>query len=247
MKVVVVGEDGLIARSVVSRLDEKGQQAVVVRPSSSDELMGEFTGARVVIDVVDSPSYDDREAWEFLSCATNELITAARRASISHLVALSMVGTGRLLASSYFRAKAMREQLVAEAGIPYSVLRGTPCYESLGQIADWATDGDTVRIAPVLTQPIAAEDLGHALAVMAVSAPVGGIRDAAGPHRYSLDQLVRAHLRAHHDTRRVRAEPQARFLGAKLDDYVLLPNREAAVYPTTFSDWLVRSLPAMAR
>jgi uncharacterized protein YbjT (DUF2867 family) len=252
MKIVIVGEDALIAPTVSSKLVADGHHAVVVLPvtcveaSASDQLAEAFAGARVVVDVTDSPSYDGRVAWEFLSSATDNLLSAARRAGVTHLVALSAVGTGQLLTSSYFRAKAMREQRIAESGIPFSIVRGTQCYESLGLIADAATDGNTVRISPAFTQPIAAEDLGQALAAAALVAPVGGIRDVAGPHRYSLDALIRAHLRSHNDTRRVRAEPQARYLGAKVDEYVLLPGREAAVYPTNFADWLANDPSAPA-
>jgi uncharacterized protein YbjT (DUF2867 family) len=253
MKIVVVGEDALIAPTIAAKLAEDGHHAVVIPPeatfdtSTSNELTEAFTGARVVIDVADSPSFDGRVAWEFLSGATANLITAARQGGVGHLVALSVVGTGRLLTSSYFRAKAMREHLIAESGILYSIVRGTQCYETLGRIADSATDGDTVRIPSALTQPIAAEDLSHALAAAAVGAPLGGIRDVAGPHRYCLDDLVRAHLRAHNDTRRVLADQQARYLGAKLDEHVLLPGSDASVYPASFADWLCRNLLALAR
>jgi uncharacterized protein YbjT (DUF2867 family) len=253
MKIVVIGEDAVIAPTISSQLVEEGHHAIVVPPvarvdaSMSDQLAEEFAGAAVVVDVTDSPSYDARIAWDFLSGATDSLLSAARQAGVTHLVALSVVGTGRLLTSGYFRAKAMREQRIAESGIPFSIVRGTQCYESLGLIADWATDGNIVRTSPALTQPIAAEDLSRALAKAALVAPVGGIRDVAGPHRYGLDEIIRAHLRAHHDTRRVRAEPQARYLGAKLDEYVLLPGRDAAVYPTDFADWLAHDVSAPAR
>jgi uncharacterized protein YbjT (DUF2867 family) len=245
MKIAVVGEDTLIAPMMASTLVEDGH-AVVIAPGANDDLSEAFTGVRVVVDVVDSPSDEGRIAWDFLSAATDKLLTSARHAGVSHLVVLSAVGAGRLLSSSYFRAKAMREQLIAESDIPYSIVRGTQCYESLGRIADSATDGDTVRISSVLTQPIAAEDVCRALAAAAIGPPVGGIRDVAGPHRYRLDELIRAHLRAHNDTRRVRAEPQARFFGAQLDEYVLLPGDDAAIYSTKFTDWLAHSPCALA-
>jgi uncharacterized protein YbjT (DUF2867 family) len=240
MKVVIVGEDAPLARTVAAALVEEGHHATVV------PLGDDLAGAQVVVDVTDSPSYDGRVAWPFLSGATADLLTAASEAGVGHVVAPSVVGTGRLLTSSYFRAKAMREQSIADAGIPYSIVRGTLCYESLGRIADAATDGDRVRVPVALMQPIAAEDLGYALAAAASGVPVDGICDVAGPHRYPLDELLRAHLRAHNDTRRVRAEPKARFLGAKLDEDVLLPGHAATVYPTSYADWLARNLTTMA-
>jgi uncharacterized protein YbjT (DUF2867 family) len=247
MKVVVVGEDELIARAVASELSEGGHDVATVRPAAGDVLTATCVGARVVVDVTDPPSNDGQTAWDFLSVATADLVTAVRQTGVKHLVALSAVGTGRLLASSHFRAKAMREQVIADAGVAFTILRGTQCFESLGRIADSATDGDAVRISPALVQPIATGDLASALATAALDAPIGGIRDAAGPHRYGLDDVIRAHLRAHNDTRRVLSEPQARYLGARLDDDVLLPGADAAVYPTDFADWLARDLSTLVR
>ncbi|WP_029112756.1 SDR family oxidoreductase [Mycobacterium sp. URHB0044] len=242
MKVVVVGQDELIARAVASALIEGGHHVATVHPRSGDVLAETCVGARVVVDVTDPPSYDGRMAWDFLSVATTDLVSAVRQTGVMHLVALSAVGTGRLLASSYFRAKAMRERVIADSGVPFTILRGTQCFESLGRIADSATDGDAVRISPALIQPIAADDLASAVATAALDLPVGGVREAAGPRRYCLDDMIRANLRAHNDTRCVLSEPQARYLGARLDDDVLLPSVDAAVYPTDFADWLARDL-----
>ena len=247
MKVVVVGEDELIAHTVASALSEGGHHVTPVRPGYGDVLAATCVGAPVVVDATDPSSYDGRMAWDSLCVATADLVTAVRQTGVLHLVALSAVGTGRLLASTYFRAIAMREQVIADAGVPFTILRGTQCFESLGRIADAATYGDAVRISLALIQPIAARDLASALATAALDAPVGGIREAAGPHRYRLDDLIRAHLRAHNDARRVFAETQARYLGAKLDDGVLLPGADAAVYPTDYADWLVRELSVMVR
>ncbi len=143
-----------------------------------------------VVDVADSPAYDGRVAWEFLTNATTNLLTAARLTGVTHVVLMSVVGTGRWLASSYFRAKATEEQLIAEAGIPFSIVRVTQCYEALARIADSATDGDTVRIWSALRQPIAADDVASARTATALGEPVNGIREVAGPHRYGLDVLV---------------------------------------------------------
>lgn len=253
MKVVVVGEDGLIAPAVVSKFNEHCHPAVVASPVTSsaalavDELAETFTGAEVVVDVANSPSYDGKTAWDFFYSATGKLIAAAKLTGVSHVVTLSVVGTGRLLASSYFRAKARQEQLITEAGIPFSIVRATQCYESLGLIADLATDGDSARISSALIQPIAAQDVASALTSTALGEPVTGIREVAGPHQYSLDEIVRAYLRAIKDDRRVLTDPQARYLGAKLDEHLLLPSRNAMVFPTCFAEWLARSMSAATR
>jgi nucleoside-diphosphate-sugar epimerase len=252
MKAAVVAGDGLIAPMVASKFNEHGHRAVIASPLTSsstltvDELAQMFTGAQIVVDVTDSPPYEDRTAWDFLYNRTGNLLAAATVTGVSHIVTLSVIGTNRLPASSYFRAKARQEQLITEAGIPFSIVRATPCYESLRHIADLATDGDTIRISSALTQPIASQDVATALALTAFGEPVAGIREVAGPHQYSLDDLVRAYLRAHNDTRRVLTDPQARYLGAKLNERSLLPSRIATVFPTQFADWLACNMSTLA-
>jgi uncharacterized protein YbjT (DUF2867 family) len=251
MKVAVVAGDGLIAPVVASKFNEQGHRAVIASPLTSssmptvNELVEMFNGAQVVVDVTDSRPQEDRTVWDFLYNRTGNLLAAAKVTGVSHIVALSVIGTNRLPASSYFRAKARQEELITEAGIPFSIVRATPCYESLCRIADLATDGDTIRISSALTQPIASQDIATALALTAFGEPVAGIREVAGPHQYSLDDLVRSYLRAHKDTRRILTDPQARYLGAKLNERSLLPSSGATVFPTQFADWLARNVSTL--
>jgi uncharacterized protein YbjT (DUF2867 family) len=244
MKVVVVAGDGLIAPMLASRFTGHGHRAVIASPLTSsstltvDELAQTFAGAQIVVDVSDSTPCEDRTTWDFLYNRTSNLLTAAKSSDVAHFVALSVIGANRLPASSYFRAKAIQEELIKQADIPFSIVRSTPCYESLCRIADLATYGDTVRISPAMIQPIAGQDVATALAVTAFGEPVAGICEVAGPHQYPLDGLVRAFLRALKDTRRVLTDPQARYMGAKLGERSLLPSCRATVLPTEFADWL---------
>jgi len=253
MKVVVIGGTGLIGSKVVAKLNQHGHQAVVASPETGvNTLTGEglaevLTGAQVVVDVSNSPSFDDGPAWDFFTTATGNLLTAGEAAGVSHHVALSVVGTDRLLDSGYFRAKSAQERLISESAIPFSIVHATQFYEFVGRIADSATDGDTVRVSSALIQPIAADDVATAVARIAVGRPVGGILEVAGPDRYPLDDLVRARLRANNDTRRVVTDPQARYFGVALDDHTLIPANTATVFPTSFADWLIDNAPAPVR
>jgi uncharacterized protein YbjT (DUF2867 family) len=252
MKVAVVTGDGLIAPMVASKFTELGHRVVIASALTSsstltvDELAQTFTGAQVVVDVSDSTPYEDRTVWDFLYNRAGNLLAAAKLTGVSHIVTLSAIGANRLPASGYFCAKARQEQLITEAGIPFSIVRGTPCYESLRRIADLATDGDTIRISSALTQPIAGQDVATALALTAFGEPVAGIREVVGPQQYSLAELVRAYLRAHKDTRRILTDPQARYLGAKLNERSLLPGRGATVFPAQFADWLACNVSTLA-
>jgi uncharacterized protein YbjT (DUF2867 family) len=253
MKVVVIGGTGLIGSKVVSKLSQHGHEAIAAAPNTGvNTLTGEgladvLTGAQVVVDVANSPSFEDGPAWDFFTTATGNVLTAAESAGVSHLVALSVVGTDRLLASGYFRAKNAQEQLVKESAVPFSLVRATQFFEFVGRIADSATDGDTVRISSALTQPMAADDVATAVAHTAVGQPVGGILEVAGPDQFPLDQLVRARLRASNDTRLVVADSQARYFGVVLDDHTLVPGPDAIVFPSRFEDWLVDNAPAPVR
>jgi hypothetical protein len=253
MKIAVFAGDGLIAPMVASKFTGQGHCAVIASPLTSssiptvEELAQFFAGTQIVVDVSDSTPCEDRITWDFLHNRTSNLLTAATSTGVSHFVALSVIGSHRLPASSYFRAKARQEELITEAGIPFSIVRTTPCYESLCRIADLATDGDTVRISPAPTQPIAGQDVAMALAVTAVGEPVAGVREVAGPQQYSLVDLVRAYLRAHKDNRRILTNPQARYLGATLNERSLVPGRGATVFPTQFVDWLACNVSSSAR
>ena len=245
MKVVVIGGTGLIGSKVVAKLDRRGHQVVATSPDTGvNTLTGEglaeaLTGAHVVVDVSNSPSFEDAPAWDFFTTATGNVLDAAESAGVNHLVVLSVVGTDRLLASGYFRAKNAQERIVMNAAIPFSIVRATQFYEFVASIADAATDGDTVRISPAPIQPMAADDVATAVARTAVGEPIGGMREVAGPDRYSLDDLVRARLRAQGDTtRRVVADARARYYGVALDEHTLVPAATATVFPTRFEDWL---------
>ena len=238
MKVVVIGGTGLIGSKVVAKLNQHGHEAIAAAPNTGvNTLTGEglaevLTGAQVVVDVANSPSFEDGPAWDFFTTATGNVLDAAESAGVSHLVALSVVGTDRLLDSGYFRAKNAQEQLISEGAIPFSIVRATQFFEFVGRIADSATDGDTVRISSALSQPMAADDVATAVARTAVGQPVGGILEVAGPDRYPLDDVVRARLRAKNDTRRVVTDPQARYFGVVLDDHTLVPaHRDGVPHP----------------
>jgi uncharacterized protein YbjT (DUF2867 family) len=245
MKVVVIGGTGLIGSKVVDKLNQHGHEAIAAAPNTGvNTLTGEgladvLTGAQVVVDVANSPSFEDGPAWDFFTTATGNVLSASESAGVSHLVALSVVGTDRLLASGYFRAKNAQEQLIKESAIPFSLVRATQFFEFVGRVADSATDGDTVRISSAQIQPMAADDVATAVARTAVGQPIGGILEVGGPERYPLDDLVRARLRANNDTRRVVTDPQSRYFGVLLDDHSLVPGPDATVFPTRFEDWLV--------
>jgi uncharacterized protein YbjT (DUF2867 family) len=253
LKIVVIGGTGLIGSKVVAKLTERGHEAIAASPASGvNTLTGEglaevLTSAQVVVDVSNSPSFEDGPAWDFFTTATGNLLTAGEAAGVSHYVALSVVGTDRLLDSGYFRAKSAQETLISESAIPFSIVHATQFYEFVGRIADSATDGDTVRISPALIQPMAADDVATAVARTAIGRPVGGTLEVAGPDRYPLDDLVRARLRASNDGRRVITDPQARYFGVALDDHTLVPAATATVFPTSFTDWLIDNAPVPVR
>ena len=253
MKIVVIGGTGLIGSKVVAKLTAHGHEAIAAAPNTGvNTLTGEglaeaLTGSQVVVDVSNSPSFEDGPAWDFFTTATANVLNAAESAGVSHLVALSVVGTDRLLASGYFRAKNAQEQLIRESAIPFSIVRATQFYEFVGRVADSATVGDTVRISSALCQPMAADDVATAVARTAVGQPVGGILEVGGPDRYQLDDLVRERLRAGNDTRRVVTDPQSPYFGVVLDDHTLVPSSTATVFDIRFADWLVDNAVAPAR
>ncbi|SEH52947.1 Uncharacterized conserved protein YbjT, contains NAD(P)-binding and DUF2867 domains [Mycolicibacterium rutilum] len=253
MKVVVIGGTGLIGSKVVTTLSEHGHEAIAASPEtgvntlSGAGLAEVLTGAQVVVDVSNSPSFEDGPAWDFFTTGTGNLLTAAEEAGVAHLVALSVVGTDRLVASGYFRAKAAQERLIREAAVPFSIVRATQFYEFVGRIADSATDGDTVRVTSALAQPMAADDVAAAVARAAVGRPANAIREVAGPDRYPLDDLVRTRLRAQADPRQVVTDRDAAYFGVLLDEHTLIPATTADTYDTSFTDWLIDHAPAPTR
>ncbi|MGH7531318.1 MAG: SDR family oxidoreductase [Gemmatimonadales bacterium] len=251
MKIIVIGGTGLIGSKVVTKLRESGFEAVAASPNSGvntitgDGLAEALTGASVVVDVSNSPSFEDAAVLAFFETSTRNLLGAESVAGVGHHVALSVVGTERLAESGYFRAKMAQEKLIKDGSIPYSIVHATQFFEFLKSIADAATDGDTVRLAPVLVQPMAAEDVATAVARIAVGAPVNGILEVAGPEQFRLNELVRRYLGAHDDPRSVIADPHARYFGAELRERTLVPD-DASLGEIGIDDWLSQSVSARA-
>jgi uncharacterized protein YbjT (DUF2867 family) len=245
MKIVVIGGSGLIGSKLVRKLLEHGHQAVPASPSSGvNTLTGEglaevLDSAAVVVDVSNSPSFEDAAVLNFFETSTSNLLDAEAAAGVDHHVALSIVGTERLSEGGYFRAKIAQENLIKRSSIQYSIVRATQFFEfELKRIADDATDGNTVRVAPVLIQPMAAEDVASALGKISVGSPVNGIVEVAGPQQFRLDELIRRVLRERRDPREVITDPHARYSGAELDERTLLPGDDATLAETRFEDWL---------
>ncbi|WP_416968693.1 SDR family oxidoreductase [Streptomyces sp. 4F14] len=243
MKIVVIGGTGLIGSKVVARLGEQGHEALAASPGTGvDTVTGEglaeaLTDASVVVDVSNSPSFEDRAVLEFFRTATANLLKAEAEAGVTHHVALSVVGTERLQESGYFRAKLAQEELIRESGTPYSIVRATQFFEFVNAIAAEATDGDTVRLAPVRIQPAASDDVAAAVARAAVSAPVNAHIEVAGPEALRLDELVRDALAAQDDARTVVTDPGARYFGTVLEETTLLPGPDARLGAVTFGEW----------
>src|SRR3954470_16685342 len=250
MRIVVIGGSGLIGSKLVTRLDEDGHDAIAASPDSGvNTLTGAglaeaLEGATVVADVSNSPSFEDAAVLEFFETSTRNLLAAEAAAGVGHHVALSVVGTERLSESGYFRAKIAQEQLIRDSSIPYSIVHATQFFEFLKTIAAAATDGDTVRLAPVLIQPIAADDVARAMAQVSVGHPANGIVEVAGPEQLRLDELIRRGLSARNDPRGVIADRHARYFGAELGERTLLPGDDVRLGKTRFEDWL--SQPATA-
>jgi uncharacterized protein YbjT (DUF2867 family) len=247
MKIVVIGGTGLIGSKLVDKLRKKRHQAVSASPDSGvNTLTGEglaeaLDGAAVAVDVSNSPSFEDAAVLEFFETSTRNLLKAEAAAGVGHHVALSVVGTERLSESGYFRAKIAQERLIKESSIPHSIVHATQFFEFIKSIADAATDGNTVRLAPVLIQPVAAEDVASAVGRISVGSPVNGIVEVAGPQRFRLDELIRRDLSARHDPRDVITDPDARYFGAKLGEQTLLPGDDAILAETRFEDWVDRA------
>jgi uncharacterized protein YbjT (DUF2867 family) len=244
VKVVVIGGTGLIGSKVVTKLGEQGHEAVAAAPNTGvNTITGEgleaaLTGASVVIDVSNSPSFESAAVMEFFQTSTTNLIAASMGAGVGHYVALSVVGTQRLPESGYFRAKVAQEQLIADSKIPYSLVHATQFFEFIEAIAKSATDGDTVRIAPVLFRPMAADDVAEAVTMVAVGPPLNGTVDIAGPEEFRFDELVRDFLGTKNDPREVVADKHAPYFGAELSEDSLVPTGTARLGKTHLQEWL---------
>lgn len=247
MKVVVIGGTGLIGSKVVSKLRQIGHDVVAASPASGvNTLTGEglaeaVAGAEVVVDVSNSPSFEDRAVLEFFETSGRNLLAAEAAAGVKHHVALSVVGTDRLPDSGYFRAKVAQEKLIKASKTPYTILRSTQFFEFLNGIVQSATEGQTVRLSPALVQPVVSDDVADALVDVALAAPANGIVELAGPERIGLDKLVGRYLSAKQDARRVVADVHARYFGTELGDRSLTPGENARIAPTRFETWLGRS------
>ena len=247
MKIVVIGGSGLIGTKLVKNLRQHGHEAVAASPSSGvNTLTGEglaraLAGAQVVVDVTNSPSFEDRAVLEFFETSSRNLLAAEAAAGVEHHVVLSIVGTDRLPENGYFRAKVAQENLIKASKIPYTILRATQFFEFIGRIAESGADGDVIRLSPALLQPIAADDVSAAVADVAVAAPVNGTVEVAGPNAVPLDQLARKVLSAKGDKRQVIADIHARYFGTELDDRSLTPGEHPRFGPTRFDDWLSRA------
>jgi uncharacterized protein YbjT (DUF2867 family) len=248
MRIVVIGGSGLIGSKLVRKLREHGHQVVAASLDSGvNTLTGEglaeaIDGAAVVVDVSNSPSFEDAAVLKFFETSTGNLLEAEAAAGVGHHVALSVVGTERLSESGYFRAKIAQEKLIGRSSIPYSIVHATQFFEFLKRIADDATDGNTVRLAPVLIQPMAAEDVASAVGRISVGSPVNGIVEVAGPQQFRLDELIRRVLSERGDPREVITDAYARYFGAELGERTLLPSDDARLAETRFDDWLSQSV-----
>ncbi|GII82176.1 LysR family transcriptional regulator [Sphaerisporangium siamense] len=243
MKIVIIGGTGLIGSKLVARLSEQGHQAVAAAPSTGvDTLTGEglaevLADTQVVIDVSNSPSFEPAAVLKFFETSTRNLLAAEAAAGVGHHVALSVVGTERMPDNGYFRAKIAQEQLIEKSAIPFSLVHATQFFEFVRGIADEATDGDTVRIAPVLFQPIAGEEVAREVGRVAVGRPVNGRVEIAGPERFRMDEFFRDALAGWGDPRQVVTDPQARYFGSVPGERTLVPEDGATLGEIRYRDW----------
>ena len=246
MKIVVIGGSGLIGSKLIKKLGAQGHEAVAASPDSGvntitcEGLAEVLKGASVVVDVSNSPSWDDAAVLKFFETSTRNLLTYEAAAGVRHHVALSVVGTDRLSESGYFRAKIAQEKLIQESSIPYSIVRATQFFEFLKGLADISLDGGKVHLPPVLFQPMAADDVASGVGRIAVDAPVNGIVEIGGPEQFGLAELVRWRLETLKDPREVIADPNARYSGAKISEQTLVPGNDARLGETRFETWLTQ-------
>ncbi len=251
MRIVVVGGTGLVGSKLVKELRTQGQDVVAASPTSGvncltgEGLADALNGASVAIDVTNSPSWEDAAVLNFFETSTRNLLDHEAAAGVGHHVALSVVGTERLLESGFFRAKLAQENLIKASSIPYSIVRATQFFEFVGKIADFSTEGNKVRLPPSLIQPMAADDVASALSRIAMSSPMNGTTEIGGPEQFRLDELIRRELAARKDPREVISDPQGRYYGIAVSERTLIPSEDARLGKTRFEDWLhvTNSLP----
>jgi uncharacterized protein YbjT (DUF2867 family) len=249
MKIVIIGGTGLIGSKLVKNLREQGQEVVAASPASGvntltgEGLAGALKGASVVVDVTNSPSWEDAAVLKFFQTSTRNILDYEQAAGVGHHVALSVVGTERLLESGFFRAKNVQENLIKASSIPYSIVRATQFFEFVQKIADFSMEANKVRLPPVLFQPMAADDVASALGGIARNSPVNGTVEISGPEQFRLDELVRRDLAARQDPREVNSDPHARYFGIAVGERTLLPKGDARPGQTRFEDWLRAAIP----
>jgi len=247
MKIVVIGGSGLIGKKLVNNLRERGHEVVAASPSlginsvTGEGLTAAISGAQVVVDVTNAPSWEDQAVLDFFKTSTRNLLDAEVAAGVQHHVALSVVGTDGLLESGYFRAKMAQEEMIKESKVPYTIVRATQFFEFVESIAQFSTEGQTVRMPSAFIQPIVSDDVAAALVDYALDAPVNNIVDLAGPERMGLNELVRRFLEAKKDTRELITDENSRYYGVSLKQHSLVPLGEARIAPTHFEEWLNRS------
>jgi uncharacterized protein YbjT (DUF2867 family) len=248
MKIVIIGGTGRIGSKLVARLRQQGHEAVPaaldtgVNTITGEGLAHAMSGAAVVIDVSDSPAFEAAAVLKFFETSTGNLLAAEAAAGVGHHVALSVVGSDRVPDSGYLRAKVAQEKLIKSSSIPYSIVRATQFFEFVKRIADGATDGNTVRIPPVLFQPMAADDVASAVSRIAVGAPLNRVVEVGGPQQFRFDEFITLGLDAYHDVREVIADPHARYFGAQLTERALVPDNDARLGAIRFDDWLAREV-----
>ena len=247
MKVVVIGGTGLIGSKLVPKLREHGHEAIAASPQTGvNTVTGQgltevLEDASVVVDVSNAPSWEDTAVMNFFETSTRNLLAREEAAGVRHHVALSVVGTDRLLASGYFRAKIAQENLIEESSVPYSIVRATQFFEFVQGIADFSTDGNKVRLPSALIQPMSSDDVASAVARIATGSPVNGIIEVGGPEKFRLDELVRRYLAAQKDPREVVIDPHATYYGVQLSERTLVPEDDARLGETHFETWLKRA------
>jgi uncharacterized protein YbjT (DUF2867 family) len=248
MKIVVIGGTGLIGSKLVNKLRENGHEAIAAAPNTGvNTLTGEglaevLKGASVVVDVSNSPSWEDAAVLNFFETSTRNLLSYGGAAGVGHHVALSVVGTDQLSESGYFRAKIAQEKLIKESPIPYTIIHATQFFEFLKGLADISVVDGKVHVPPVLFQPMSADDVASAVGKVAVGPPANGIVEIGGPEQFRIDELVRRRLAALKDPREVVADPNALYSGARITDKTLVPGKNARLGETRFETWL--TLPA---
>ena len=247
MKIVIIGGSGLIGAKVATRLRDRGHQVVAASPSKGVNtitgagLKEALAGAEVVVDVANSPSFEDKAVLEFFETSGRNLLAAEEAAGVRHHVALSVVGADRLPDSGYMRAKVAQEKLIKASKIPYTIVRATQFFEFVGAIAQSATDGEKVRVPSAMMQPIVSDDVAAALAEVALAKPLNGTTELAGPEPIRMDELVRRFLSATRDARQVLTDSQARYFGTAVNDRSLTPGENPRLGKTSFADWLSHS------